>query len=42
LEEIRSVLKVSNSLSTIKDDYVPLDYKEVFHLATLGSAKGKV
>lgn len=38
---MRSVLHVSTCLSLMKHDYVPLNYKEVFHMATLGGAKGK-
>ncbi|EFN64634.1 Guanine deaminase, partial [Camponotus floridanus] len=40
LDEIRSVLHVSNAVSfSSTGDYVPLDYKDVFTMATLGSAK---
>lgn len=42
LEEMRSVLRVSNCLSFTEDNYTPLSYKDVFHMATLGCAKGKV
>lgn len=42
LDEMRSVLRVSNCLSFTKDNYTPLSYKDVFHIATLGCAKGKV
>ncbi|XP_050451815.1 guanine deaminase [Cataglyphis hispanica] len=38
-DEMRSVLHVSTCLSLMKHDYVPLNYKEVFHMATLGGAK---
>jgi cytosine/adenosine deaminase-related metal-dependent hydrolase len=41
LDAMRSALQVSNCLSMIKDDYTPLNYENVFHMATLGSAKGK-
>lgn len=40
LNEMRSVLQVSNSLSMMKDNYTQLSYKNVFHMATLGGAKG--
>lgn len=40
LDEMRSVLEVSNCLSFTRDDYTPLSYKDVFHMATLGGAKG--
>ncbi|KYN06027.1 PREDICTED: guanine deaminase [Cyphomyrmex costatus] len=39
LNEIRSVLQVSNCLSLTRDNYTPLSYKDVFHMATLGGAK---
>ncbi|XP_072746241.1 guanine deaminase isoform X2 [Anoplolepis gracilipes] len=39
LDEMRSVLHVSNCLSLTKRDYVPFNYKEAFHMATLGGAK---
>ncbi|KAH0955543.1 hypothetical protein HN011_011283 [Eciton burchellii] len=39
LDAMRSALQVSNCLSMIKDDYTPLNYENVFHMATLGSAK---
>lgn len=39
LEEMRSALKVSNSLAAMKENYVPLNYKDVFHMATLGGAQ---
>jgi len=42
LDEMRSALQVSNSLSFTKENYTPLSYKDVFHMATLGGAKGKV
>jgi len=42
LDEMRSALEVSNSLSFTKENYTPLSYKDVFHMATLGGAKGKV
>jgi len=42
LDEMRSALKVSNSLSFTKENYTPLSYKDVFYMATLGGAKGKV
>jgi len=42
LDEMRSALNVSNYLSVIKDNYTPLNYKDVFHMATLGGAKGKI
>jgi len=41
LNEMRSALEVSNSLSFTKENYTPLSYKDVFHMATLGGAKGK-
>lgn len=40
LNEMRSVLQVSNSLSMMKDNYTQLSYKDVFHMATSGGAKG--
>ncbi|EZA50395.1 guanine deaminase [Ooceraea biroi] len=39
LDAMRSALLVSNCLSMMKDDYTPLSYEDVFHMATLGSAK---
>lgn len=42
LNEMRSVLQVSNCLSLTRDNYTPLSYKDVFHMATLGGAKGKI
>ncbi|XP_029674316.1 guanine deaminase-like [Formica exsecta] len=39
LDEMRSVLHVSICLSLMKHDHVPFNYKEVFHMATLGGAK---
>ncbi|XP_039302579.1 guanine deaminase [Solenopsis invicta] len=39
LDEIRSALKVSNCLALTKENYEPLSYKDVFHMATLGGAK---
>lgn len=39
LDEMRSVLQVSNCLSFTKDNYIPLNYKDVLHMATLGCAK---
>lgn len=42
LDEMRSVLRISNCLSFTRDNYTPLSYKDVFHMATLGGAKGKI
>jgi len=42
LDEMGSVLQVSNSLFLTGHDNVPFDYKDVFFMATLGGAKGKV
>jgi len=42
LDEMRSALHVSNSLHLTRHDYVPIDYKDVFSMATLGGAKCKV
>jgi len=42
LDEMGSVLQVSNSLSLTGHDNVPFDYKDAFFMATLGGAKGKV
>ncbi|XP_025269121.1 guanine deaminase [Camponotus floridanus] len=39
LDEMRSALHVSNSLHLTRHNYVPLDYKDVFSMATLGNAK---
>ncbi|XP_070161911.1 guanine deaminase isoform X2 [Polyergus mexicanus] len=39
LDEMRSVLHVSICLSLMKHDHIPFNYKEVFHMATLGGAK---
>ncbi|CAL1685490.1 unnamed protein product [Lasius platythorax] len=39
LDEMRSVLHVSNCLSITRHDHVPFNYKDVFHMATLGGAK---
>lgn len=38
LDAMRSALQVSSHLSLIKDNYKALDYKDVFHMATLGGA----
>jgi hypothetical protein len=38
---MRAALQVSIHLSFYKAEYKPLNYKEVFHLATLGGAEGK-
>ncbi|XP_014474611.1 PREDICTED: guanine deaminase [Dinoponera quadriceps] len=38
LEAMRSALQVSYQLSMLKDNYTPLSYKDVFHMATLGGA----
>ncbi|XP_032673661.1 guanine deaminase [Odontomachus brunneus] len=38
LDAMRSALQVSYHLSMLKDNYTPLNYKDVFHMATLGSA----
>lgn len=38
LDAMRSALQVSNHLSFIKEDYETLNYKDVFHMATLGGA----
>ncbi|XP_025269141.1 guanine deaminase-like [Camponotus floridanus] len=39
LDEMRSVLHVSNSLFLTGHDNVPFDYKDAFFMATLGGAK---
>lgn len=39
---MKSALQVSSHLSLIKDNYKALDYKDVFHMATLGGAAGNV
>lgn len=39
---MRSALQVSSHLSLIKDNYKALDYKDVFHMATLGGATGNI
>ncbi|XP_011494206.1 PREDICTED: guanine deaminase [Ceratosolen solmsi marchali] len=39
LDAMRSALQVSIHLSFSKPEYEPLNYKEVFHLATLGGAE---
>ncbi|KAK9305253.1 hypothetical protein QLX08_003683 [Tetragonisca angustula] len=38
LDAIRSALQVSTHLSLIKENYRALNYKDVFHMATLGGA----
>ncbi|XP_043261853.1 guanine deaminase isoform X2 [Colletes gigas] len=38
LDAMKSALEVSTHLSLIKDNYEPLNYKDVFHMATLGGA----
>lgn len=38
---MKSTLQVSSHLSMIKDNYEALNYKDVFHMATLGGAAGK-
>ncbi|CAL7936456.1 unnamed protein product [Xylocopa violacea] len=38
LDSMKSALQVSTHLSLIKDDYQALNYKDVFHMATLGGA----
>lgn len=42
LDAMRAALQVSSHLSILKDDYEALNYKDVFHMATLGGAKGKL
>lgn len=42
LDAMRSALQVSIHLSLMKDNYKALDYKDVFHMATLGGAAGTV
>lgn len=39
MEAMRSALQVSTHLAMLKDDYKPLNYKDVFYMATLGGAK---
>ncbi|XP_071643222.1 guanine deaminase [Temnothorax longispinosus] len=39
LDEMRSVLRVSNCLSLTRDNYTPLSYKDAFYMATLGGAR---
>lgn len=39
---MRSALQVSTHLSLIKENYRILNYKDVFHMATLGGAAGNV
>ena len=39
LEVIRQSIVASNTLQFYEDTYKPLDYKEVFALATLGGAQ---
>ncbi|XP_076236358.1 guanine deaminase isoform X2 [Calliopsis andreniformis] len=38
LDAMRSALQVSSHLSFLKENYQALNYKDVFHMATLGSA----
>ncbi|XP_011139375.2 guanine deaminase [Harpegnathos saltator] len=38
LDAMRSALQVSNQLFILKNNYIPLNYKDVFYMATLGSA----
>lgn len=40
LDAIRYAVQVSNTLSTIKDNYEPIDFREAFRLATLGGSQG--
>lgn len=42
LDAMRSALQVSNHLSMLKNNYTPLNYKDVFHMATLGGANCKI
>lgn len=41
ISAMRDALTTSVNLSFNKDNYKPLDYVDVFYLATLGGAKGK-
>lgn len=40
LDAMRSALQISIHLSLMKDNYKALNYKDVFHMATLGGAAG--
>lgn len=40
LDAMRSALQVSIHLSLMKDNYKAVNYKDVFHMATLGGAAG--
>lgn len=41
LDAMRSALQVSKCLSMMRDNYTALTCEDVFHMATLGGAKGK-
>jgi len=42
LDVMRAALQVSIHLSFSKLNYKPLNYKDVFYMATLGGAEGKI
>lgn len=42
LDVMRAALQVSIHISLEKPGYNPLNYKDVFYLATLGGAEGKL
>lgn len=41
LSSMRAALQVSNNLAILNPGYSALNYKDVFHLATLGGAAGE-
>lgn len=42
MDAMRQALSVSICISFNKEGYKPLDFKNVFFLATLGGAQGKI
>lgn len=40
IRTMKAALDTSIHLSYMKDKYIPLNYQEVFYLATLGGAEG--
>jgi guanine deaminase len=41
LDAMRHAILMSKAVGMSDSDYVPLNYKDVFHLATLGGAAGR-
>lgn len=42
MDAMRQALSVSICISFNKEGYKPMDFKNVFYLATLGGAQGKI